>query len=235
MYTYCWDLDRTYLDTDIHSMRGMVRAALEDASEKRNIPGSATLLRHFTAVRRYPGACAVWLANSLRGVLAKKLALDEIAFERLVLKDNLRNIRRGRLKAVRGQVVQAAPSLRAAGGSFADDLEILFGDDSEADALVYSLYARAIAGRATADVVSQVMSNGRLRRPDRARPARPNPRRCVRTIFIHVDRYVPSHLQYLGPRVHVVFSWFQAAHGLWALDRLSADGVAEVAHVHRGV
>ena len=41
VHVYRWDLDRTYLDTDIRSVRGMVRAALEQASEKRTIPGAA--------------------------------------------------------------------------------------------------------------------------------------------------------------------------------------------------
>ena len=105
MHIFRWDLDRTYLDTDIHSGRGLIRTALEGAAQKRALPGSAALIRGL--LRTDPSAKVFVLSGSptqMREVLVRKLALDGVRFERLVLKDNLSNIRRGRLSAVRGQV-----------------------------------------------------------------------------------------------------------------------------------
>src|SRR5690606_14012409 len=109
---YRWDLDRTYLDTDITSVRGMVRAALEPAAEKRTIPGAGALLRGLITT---DPACRVSVISGsptqMREVLAEKLARDGVRVDQLVLKDNLGNLRRGRFRAIRGQVGYKLPQL----------------------------------------------------------------------------------------------------------------------------
>ena len=45
MHVYRWDLDKTYLDTDFQSFRGLVRTATEPAHKKRALPGAAVLMR----------------------------------------------------------------------------------------------------------------------------------------------------------------------------------------------
>jgi hypothetical protein len=47
----------------------------------------------------------------MRAVLTEKLKLDGVEFDELVLKDNLRNLVRGRFKALRGQVGYKLPVL----------------------------------------------------------------------------------------------------------------------------
>jgi hypothetical protein len=42
---YVWDLDKTYLDTSWASLSELWRTALEKAFQKKNIPGTATLVR----------------------------------------------------------------------------------------------------------------------------------------------------------------------------------------------
>ena len=139
MHIYRWDLDRTYLDTEIDSVRGLLRTALESAGEKKVIPGADALLR--SLIRHDPDAMVCILSGSprqMRGVLREKLALDGIRVDKLTLKDNLGNIRRGRLRAVRDQLGYKLPSLlEARQGMDAQRTETLFGDDSEVDALVY--------------------------------------------------------------------------------------------------
>ena len=54
MHIYRWDLDRTYLDTEIDSVRGLLRTALESAGEKKVIPGADALLR--SLIRHDPDA-----------------------------------------------------------------------------------------------------------------------------------------------------------------------------------
>lgn len=236
MHVYRWDLDKTYLDTDIHSVRGLVRAAFETASEKRNVPGSATLARGL--VRADSSARIEIVSGSptqMRGVLEEKLALDGVPFQRLALKDNLGNLRRGRLRAVTGQVGYKLPQLlEMRVGLGPAVLETCFGDDAEVDALVYTAYAEAIAGRLTEAALGRVMEAGGAY-PDAVRAAvralrRISPSDAVEDVFIHVGRGVPLHLFHrLGKRVVPVFSWFQASLVLWARGRLSPASVGEVA------
>jgi len=149
VHVYHWDLDRTYLDTDIHSVRGMVRAAFEHASSKRNIPGAAALLRGL--IEKDP-TCRVSIISGsprqMRDVLSEKLALDGVRFDSLVLKDSLHHLRRGRFRAIKGQIGYKLPQLLKTRVGFGKGVrESLFGDDTEVDALVYALYAEAVAGR----------------------------------------------------------------------------------------
>lgn len=232
MHAYIWDLDRTYLATDIRSVRGMVRAAFEQASDKRTIPGAPELLR--VLLEHDPAASATVVSGSptqLRAVLEEKLRLDGITFESLILKDNLRNLRRGRLRALRGQVGYKLPQLLAQRLTRpVQATESLFGDDAEVDALIYTVYAEVIAGRVGEAELAVLLREGgayddqvehAVRSLQRLRPAD-----AVRDIFIHVDRALPLSLfALLGRRVHVVFSWFQAALVLFAAGRLSPAGV----------
>ncbi len=236
MHVYRWDLDRTYLETEIHSVRGLVRAALEDAASKRTVPGAATLLKGL--VEHDPESRVVILSGSptqMRAVLEEKLHLDGIRVDRLILKDNLGNIRRGRLRAVRGQVGYKLPHLlEDRVGTSSSIRETLFGDDSEADAAIYCAYAEALEGELGRDELVRVLQEGRAY-PDHIEMAvaaleRVDQADAVEDIFIRVDRGVPvATFRMLGRRVIPVFSWVQAALVLHARGRLPVQGLARVA------
>ncbi len=237
MHIFRWDLDRTYLDTDIFSVRGMLRAAVESPESKRNIPGADVLLR--ALLRQDPEDRATILSGSptqMRAALEQKLTLDGIRFDSLVLKDNLRNLRKGRLRALKGQLGYKLPRLLELRlGDPVDSTESLFGDDAEVDAVIYALYADVLAGEVTRGALIDVMKAGGAY-PDQIDDAlgsvdRLTRRDAVTDIWIHVDRGIPlTHFAMLGPRVRVVFSWFQAALGLWSRGRLTDDDVTAVAH-----
>ena len=234
MRVYRWDLDKTYLDTDFHSVRGVVRAATEAAHRKRALPGAAVLLR---ALSHADGARVTVVSGSprqMRGVLLEKLALDGIRVDDLVLKDNLSNVRRGRFRAIRGQLGYKLPALlRARASTPLDSTEFLFGDDVEADALVYSLYADAIAGTVGAAQVSRVMELAGAY-PDEIDEALEllagiAARDAVRQIFIRQERGVSAdRFAALGARVIPIRSWWQAAAVLNAggeLDDATVEAV----------
>jgi len=235
MHVYRWDLDRTYLETEIHSIRGLIRTALETASRKRNVPGSATLMRALTDFD--DGARVCILSGSptqMRPVLEEKLALDGVRYDKLILKDNLGNIRRGRLRAVRGQVGYKLPRLlQERVGLGAAVRETLFGDDSEADAVIYAVYADVLAGRMDDNELARVLEAGNAY-ADSVNRALKASRRLGRTdavedIFIRVDRGVPMKVfDLLGGRVTPVFSWLQAAILLRVRGRLGTPGLSAV-------
>lgn len=236
MHVYRWDLDKTYLDTDIDSVRGLLRAAVEPASDKRNVPGSGSLLR--AACAKDPSARVCILSGSpeqMRPVLEEKLHLDGIRFHDLVLKDSVARIRRGRLRAVRQQVGYKLPHLlqmRVGLGSAVH--ETLFGDDSEADAAIYALYADALAGRADATEVSRVLRSAGAYEDEVASAldalSRLGIMDVVEDIFITLQRRVPVQaFGLLGGRVTPVHSWFQAALVLWCRGRIDDAGLQAVA------
>jgi len=235
MHVYRWDLDRTYLETEIHSIRGLIRTALEAASRKRNVPGSATLMRALTDFD--DGARVCILSGSptqMRPVLEEKLAMDGVRYDKLILKDNLGNIRRGRLRAVRGQVGYKLPRLlQERVGLGTAVRETLFGDDTEADAVIYAVYADVVAGRIDDSELARVLEAGNAY-PDSVTRALKATRRlgradAVEDIFIRVDRGVPmSTFDLLAGRVTPVFSWLQAAVLLRARDRLAHAGLSAV-------
>ena len=235
MHVFRWDLDKTYLDTDIGSVRGLIRAGLQRADEKRNVPGSRTLLTNLVA--HDPDTRVFVLSGSptqMRKVLAQKLALDGIEVHEFVLKNNLRNLRRGRLHAVRDQLgYKLSELLGARTRTPADATETLFGDDSEVDALVYAAYAAVVRGDLDAAGLERILRAGRnyddvttsaLRAAEQIQRYD-----AVQDVFIHVDRGVPaSRFALLGAGVWPVYSWFQAALRLHARGRLTAEAAADV-------
>jgi len=233
MYVYRWDLDRTYLDTAIDSVRGLLRTALEDASDKRTLPGARALLRGLQ--QSDPAAEVCILSGSptqLRSVLEEKLAIDGIRFDKLILKDNLGNLRRGRLRALRGQVGYKLPILlRERVGLGGAVRESLFGDDSEADALIYVAYAEALAGRLSSERLSRVLEAGGAYE-DHVRLALASLDRLgeadvVDHVFIRLDkRRPPEVFRLLGHRVKPVHDWLQAALTLHQSGRLDDDSLA---------
>jgi hypothetical protein len=231
---YRWDLDKTYLQTDFDSLRSLMRTAMQKATEKQAMPGAAALIRE---LKSNDGARLCIVSGSptqMRAVLVEKLRLDGVAFDELVLKDNLRNLVRGRFKALRGQVGYKLPVLlesRARAPASAE--EVLFGDDAEADAFIYSLYADMVARRVDERIVRQVLEAAEVYADDTTRILRhwkglavADP---VRHIFINLDRLTPpASFSRYGPRVVPVFNYFQAALVLLADKHLSAPQVVRV-------
>lgn len=234
MHIYRWDLDKTYLDTNFSSLRGLVRAATEAAEEKRAVPGATALIQGLAAASSARIYILSGSPTQMRSVLEEKLRLDGVRYDGLVLKDNLTNLRKGRFRAIRGQFGYKLPALLAARQGMGTAVhESLFGDDAEVDALIYSVYADALSGRLTPAQVSRIMETAGAY-PDRievalAAIAQLPTGEVVDHIFIHLERASPPlRFAALGPRVVPVFSWWQAAMVLHGQGRLSVEGVSAV-------
>lgn len=231
---YRWDLDKTYLQTDFDSFRQLVKTALQKAHEKKAVPGAAALIRELHSNGNTKLCIVSGSPTQMRTVLAEKLKLDGVEFDELVLKDNLRNLVRGRFKALRGQVGYKLPVLlESRSRALTDSEEVLFGDDAEADAFIYSLYADMVARRVSEPVVHRVLEAAEVYPDDIERViaqwklipiADP-----VRRIFINLDRLTPpAYFQRYGPRVVPIFNYFQAALVLMADRHLTAPQVLRV-------
>ncbi|HEY1088364.1 MAG TPA: phosphatase domain-containing protein [Archangium sp.] len=231
---YRWDLDKTYLQTEFDTLRQLVRTALQKAHEKKAIPGAAALIRELRATGDSRLCIVSGSPTQMRKVLTEKLALDGVEFDELVLKDNLRNLVRGRFKAMRGQVGYKLPVLlesRARAPVEAE--EVLFGDDAEADAFIYSLYADMVAHRVSEPVVHRVLEAAEVYSDDIERVIKQwkeipqaDP---VRRIFINLDRLTPpAAFARYGPRVVPIFNYFQAALVLMGDKHLTGPQVLKV-------
>jgi hypothetical protein len=116
----------------------------------------------------------------------------------------------------------------------AADVETLFGDDAEADAIIYCLYADLIAGKVSLADLERVLVASRAYDDDVARIlalARDVPKHdAVRRMFIHLDRRSPPlGFRRFGPRLVPVYNYFQAALVLYEDRVLSARQIIFVA------
>ncbi len=232
-HTFRWDLDKTYLRTEFDSIVDLAKSAIEKPGDKQAYPGATSLLRAL----RQDGHRICIVSGSptqMRQVLNAKLALDGIAYDEFVLKNNLRNILRGRFRSIRAQIPYKLPAMLQSRIGAPAERETLFGDDAEADAVIYCLYADLVAGQVSLADLERVLIASRAYDDDAARIldlARRVPKTDgVRRVFIHLDRRSPPQgFRRFGRRLVPVFNYFQAALVLYEDKVLSARQVIFVA------
>lgn len=215
-HAFRWDLDKTYLHTEFDTLLDLVKTAVEKPERKRTVAGAAWMIREVRAQTNARITIVSGSPEQMRAALEAKLRLDGVTWDEFVLKPSLRNIVRFRFRALRDQVGYKLPALLAARANTpAECVETCFGDDAEADALVYSLYADILGDRVSLDELRAVMEAARSY-PDvvervldlAASTPRHDP---VRRIFIHLERRSdPAFFHRYGPRVVPVYNYFQA-------------------------
>lgn len=163
---YIWDLDKTYLDTAFESLKGLWRTLREKAFQKRNVPGTGTLVRalrdywqeNHVGRKDFPIYFITGSPPQLEPKIHDKLAYDGIYPFGLFCKDNLQNVVPGRFWRLTQQVgykLQALLQLRLHLGE--NVRQILWGDDSEADAVIYSIYSDLCARRLDEKETRQIL------------------------------------------------------------------------------
>ncbi len=236
-HLYRWDLDKTYLETDFDSTWALVKTFFQRPADKENVPGSDILIR---ALRRDSSGSAgiFFLSGSpkqMRRVLQEKLRLDGVYCEQIELKDNLRNILRGRFRAIKEQIGFKLPALLTARSRVSTDTtETLFGDDAERDAFVYSLYADLVAGKVGPGTLERVLKMAQIFPDSRAiiydglDSIENAPR--VERIFIHLNRLSPPiQFEDYGQRLVPIYNYLQASIILLLDERLNLASVWDIA------
>ncbi len=231
---YRWDLDKTYLRTEFDSFRDLVRTAFEPPDRKRTVPGAGLLLREIKATDPAGIFILSGSPEQMRRVLEAKLRLDGVVWDSLTLKPSLKNIMRGRFRFLRDQVSYKLTALIRSRMTVEPDTdEVLFGDDAEADAFVYSLYADLAAGRVSQEMLMGVLDAARVYPedvPQIVRMAVRLPERdMVKRIFIHLDRVSSTGgFSDYGNRVCPFYNYFQPALVLLEDQALNAEAVFRV-------
>jgi hypothetical protein len=239
---FVWDLDKTYLDTSWATLRELWKTALEKAFQKRNVPGTGSLVRALKASwesangsRAFPIYFITASPPQIERRIREKLELDEILPLGCFYKDNLQNLKPKRMWRLTQQVgykVQALLQLRTR--TKGEVRQILWGDDSESDAIIYSLYsdicARRWSERELQDILRRLNVVGEqtdtiLELQDQIPAHDP-----VEKIYINLATDTdPEYYLKFGRRVVPTTNTFQAAVDLFQDKRLSAEYVIRVA------
>jgi len=162
---YVWDLDKTYLDTSIDSLKGLFRTIFEKSLTKKNVPGTSELLKSIAETRKkhflepeFPLFFVSASPPQMESKIYEKFILDGVSPLGMFYKDNLKNLTPTRflfLKKQIGYKLQALMQLRCHLGP--EVRIICFGDDSESDAIIYNLFSDVCARRHTPNQLEKLL------------------------------------------------------------------------------
>ncbi len=152
---YIWDLDKTYLDTKIDSFRGLMTTVFEKTLTKKNIPGASELIQSMSRYRKkhfneaiFPLFFVSASPPQMESKIKEKFELDSIYPLRMFYKDNLKNLAPSRFLFLKKQIGYKVHALLKLRTQLSDHVKIIFfGDDSESDAIIYSLFSDICARR----------------------------------------------------------------------------------------
>lgn len=234
------DIDRTYLATQISSMKGMARIPFERAADKEDIAGMARLFRE---IRRGPAATGretpLYFVSAspaqLRAVIERKMRLDGIGFDGTTFKSWTGVFRKLRLRRLREQVGFKLTALLAGRAELPlGAIENLIGDDLETDPVTYAIYADVLAGRIGVDDLPRILAHNGVMESDAEAIVRArrelSPGRGVKRAFIRMERHTePDVFLEFGSGIVGCRGPFQMAAVLMREGNVSEDGVLRVA------
>ena len=241
---YVWDLDKTYLDTRWHSLSDLWNFFFEKPSQKKNVPGTAMLVsclkeRWNKETDFEPMGFPIFFVTAsppqVEEEIRKKMELDKALPQGIFFKNNLKNIYPNRWRYLYRQVGFKLQSLLHLRVRFDGEMsQILWGDDSEMDATIYSLYSDICSRRWTEEELFRLLSHFKVNRSQyqyildlQSRCPNHDP---VEKIYINlaVDTDPEYYLKF-GRRVLPIYNSFQTTLDLFQDDRLQKDHVLKVA------
>lgn len=153
---YIWDIDKTWLDTRISQVKGMLKIPFEFAIDKRALPGTTALLHALrdgpTGREHRPLYFITASPPFIRKAIERKMLIDGIEFDGVTYKDQVEVFRRRQFGSLREHTAFKLGALLLLARAFPAGIEIyMFGDDAERDPLIYSMFADICAGRLRGD------------------------------------------------------------------------------------
>lgn len=232
---FIWDLDKTYLETQFESLRGLIRTVFEKSAQKVNVPGTATLVR---AMAKKIDPLPIYFITAsppqMQEKIRLKLKIDGIQPYGFFSKDNLKNLRPSlwsRLTNHIGFKIQALMEIRL---MLSEKCKMLcWGDDSEADATVYTLFSDICAHRLTDRETFQMLQAFKVPEDQiklilELRDQRENFDPLDRVyINLAVDTD-PEYYRRYGRRLMAVENCFEIAVDLFQRGYVDLEGVLEV-------
>lgn len=238
---YVWDLDKTYLDTRFETLSGLWQTVMEKAFQKRNVPGTAALgraLRKFREELEEKPFSIYFITASppqLERKIREKLLFDGIEPFGIYFKDNLKNLHPRRWWRLTHQVgfkIQALLLLRL---RFRSEIRfVMWGDDSESDAIIYALFSDICARRIEGDELREALRSlsvlGEQTESILELQQQMPHNDPVEKIYINLaeDTDADYYLKF-GRRVLPIYNSFQSAVDLFQDRRLSGELVVRVA------
>jgi hypothetical protein len=149
---YIWDIDKTWLDTRISQVKGMLKIPFEFAIDKRALPGTTALLHALregpTGREHRPLYFITASPPFIRKAIERKMLIDGIEFDGVTYKDQIEVFRRRQFTSLREHTAFKLGALLLLARAFPAGTEVyMFGDDAERDPLIYSMFADICAGR----------------------------------------------------------------------------------------
>ncbi len=234
---HVWDVDKTYLDTDLSTVRGMLRIPLEMAIDKRTIPGAVAVLRECRRgaggrPRHVPLYFVSASPPQLEGVIRRRMLLDGVEPDGFAFKDQLALALRGRIRQLRTQVEYKLSALWSLIARFPPRARlVLVGDDWESDALVFARLAAAQDGTLAETGLRDALREAGAQDIDGltslARAAAGRARVELACVLLTRGRD-PEVFDAFGPTVRAARDALQLAAVLLSAGLVAVDGVARV-------
>ena len=235
---FTFDLDKTYLATEFENFRKLVKIPFEKANQKKNVPGTASLVRELNKTN----APIFFISGSpkgMRNVIEEKLHLDRIQFSGLLLKDYGAAIKKMKIGKILDKIGYKLAALLYARMTYPNKAnEVLFGDDSEYDATIYSLYSDVISGKLQDFQVLSILKRWGVYPEEfnlireyliRFNKMFKNPKFEVSKIFIHLEtKTSPQDHMTLSNKVTPTYNYFQTALMLYEMKHINRQGLFRV-------
>ncbi len=236
------DIDKTYLATQIDSLGGLLRTALETPETKDNIPGFSIVLR---ALRRGGAEQAVknplfFVSASppqMQAALLSKMQIDGVDHDGIIFKNQLVYVRAGEFRKLREQIGYKILALLSLWKALPKKSKlIMFGDDSESDPAIYSLFDEILSGRLRGEDLEKILNFLRVF-PEEAEEVRRladslgtesyNP---IRFVFINlITGSQPNYYLRYGPHLYSTENSLQVAITLFENGLIRERAVRSVA------
>ncbi|OFZ16940.1 MAG: hypothetical protein A2Z20_09555 [Bdellovibrionales bacterium RBG_16_40_8] len=239
---FLWDIDKTYLDTKFETLRGLLKTATEKAAQKKNIPGSAKLvqtLREAWQKRSGEDLFPIFFITAsppqMERKLREKFYLDGVKPLGIFFKDNLANLRPRRFWRLNKQVGYKLQALLQMRSLLHSEVRlVMFGDDGESDAIIYSLFSDICARRLNTSELRKILNafyvlDNQVDTIFRLQEQVPN-NDPVEKIYINLaDDTDSDYYLKFGRRILPTANNFQAALDLCQDDRLKPEHVVIIA------